>query len=409
MLSSRVSHRQIWKYLSNWLDSRRYMPILLYASLAFGWLWVSNVTLPLISDMASYDLWAQSVLDQGHLPQSAYRPPIYPYFVAMVYRLAGYHPQAVYYIQVVLNLGIITLIARLGREIFGERHGRLAALVYAIMITPYILSSGLLTEIIFTGLLLAGIHLTILAVKGGWLPAAIAGLCFGLASLTRSIALPAPILMGAVIIGATRDRRRVITVATMVLVMILTIAPWTVRNYRVLGAFVPIDTISGLNLYLGNNPRSDGGYTDLTGDPLAVPDPTESEAEWDSKLKAAAIGHILKHPLRFANHAWQRFLLFWSLPLDWVSTLHAPRYPWIWFPLSVESFLVITGLLGTLYSWWRFWRTMTLPQWLLAVPILYFSISLSVFYIQARYRFPVMPLVILFGVKGIKDVISHES
>lgn len=96
----------------------------------------------------------------------------------------------------------------------------------------------------------------------------------------------------------------------------------------------------------------------------------------------------------------QRFFLFWTLPLDWVSTLNAESHPWIRLPLTLESALVVTMLLGTLYSWWRSWRSMTTAQWLLAVAVLDFCLSLSVFYIQARYRFPVMPLVLLFGVEA---------
>lgn len=262
-----------------WLDGPRFMPILLTASLAFGWLWVGSFSLPLISDMASYDLWAQSVMDLGHLPRSAYRPPIYPYLVGMIYRVVGYRPQAVHYLQVVLNLGIIALIERLGQHVFEQRVGRLAALLYVLMLTPYILSSALLTEIIFTLLLLGGIYLTIRSATDGWRHAVLAGLCFGLASLTRSIALPVPILMALTLIGLTRDRRRVMTAVVIVLVTIVTIAPWTIRNYRVLGSFVPIDTIGGLNLYIGNNAKSDGGFADLNQNPLAMPGPNETEAQ----------------------------------------------------------------------------------------------------------------------------------
>ncbi|MGE5653271.1 MAG: glycosyltransferase family 39 protein, partial [Bacillota bacterium] len=170
-MQSVVNHnRDLGDRFIHWLDSRRFTPILLLMSFMIGMLWVSHLSLPLISDMVSYDLWAQSVLDRGHLPVSAYRPPLYPYFVGMIYRMAGYEPQTVYYVQVVLNLGIIAQIERLGREVLDRRTGQLAALLYSVTLTPYILSSGLLTEILFTLLLLGGIYLTIRAAKVGWLP-----------------------------------------------------------------------------------------------------------------------------------------------------------------------------------------------------------------------------------------------
>jgi hypothetical protein len=45
-----------------------------------------------------------------------------------------------------------------------------------------------------------------------------------------------------------------ITVA--VLVFALGLAPWTIRNYRVFGRFIPLRSNFGLELYLGNNPAA---------------------------------------------------------------------------------------------------------------------------------------------------------
>ena len=47
--------------------------------------------------------------------------------------------------------------------------------------------------------------------------------------------------------------------------MALVLAPWTIRNYLLLGGLVPLTTNVGVNLYIGNNPnaRPDGGGMEL--------------------------------------------------------------------------------------------------------------------------------------------------
>lgn len=57
---------------------------------------------------------------------------------------------------------------------------------------------------------------------------------------------------------ATLRRRALKLWLVMSAATLLTVLPWTVRNYFVLGAFIPISTNSGNNFYIGNNPQYEG-------------------------------------------------------------------------------------------------------------------------------------------------------
>src|SRR5207245_6064336 len=51
-----------------------------------------------------------------------------------------------------------------------------------------------------------------------------------------------------------RSRRRIGLCALATLVFVLTLLPWTIRNYRIHGRLVPVTTMGGVVLWEGNNP-----------------------------------------------------------------------------------------------------------------------------------------------------------
>jgi hypothetical protein len=70
--------------------------------------------------------------------------------------------------------------------------------------------------------------------------------------------------------------------------MLALVAPWSYRNYQVFGEFVLMSTNFGPNLWMGNNPETDGGYMRL---PTEVADLPETE-------RARILGEIAKAYIR---------------------------------------------------------------------------------------------------------------
>jgi hypothetical protein len=74
----------------------------------------------------------------------------------------------------------------------------------------------------------------------------------GLAALTRETALPAVLLAAAWLAWPDGRRSRWKAGGALLLAALFVVGPWTVRNWKVFGAFVPISTYGALNLWVGN-------------------------------------------------------------------------------------------------------------------------------------------------------------
>ena len=88
------------------------------------------------------------------------------------------------------------------------------------------------------------------------------------------------------------------------IVVAVTIAPWTIRNAKVFGHFVPMSTSDGVNLWMGNNPNSSGSY-------LPLPAPVQGLSEYDQNkiLSEDALLYISEHPIAFISRTFKKAAL----------------------------------------------------------------------------------------------------
>ena len=107
-----------------------------------------------------------------------------------------------------------------------------------------------------------------------------------------------------VLLSREGRRRGTITAAVTLLVAVATVAPWTIRNYRVLDAFVPVSTNGGSVFYLANNPLATGGYTEAGERDLAAL--LADEVAWNQTGITWGIEWIRQHPGDFARLAVQK-------------------------------------------------------------------------------------------------------
>jgi 4-amino-4-deoxy-L-arabinose transferase-like glycosyltransferase len=95
--------------------------------------------------------------------------------------------------------------------------------------------------------------------RPGWALAALTGLAFGAAALTREIALlVAGLCAGWWVWTAQAQRRREAFVrgAFVLGIALLVVLPWTARNYRLFGRLVPVSTIGWFAAAEGNSLES---------------------------------------------------------------------------------------------------------------------------------------------------------
>jgi hypothetical protein len=103
-------------------------------------------------------------------------------------------------------------------------------------------------------LLLAGFLLLAAADRPSSNLAVVAGVCLGLAALTRPSALAvSPLLLAPLADRRYPVRARAHLAASALLGLFLALAPWTLRNALVFHELIPVSDAGGLSLYQGNS------------------------------------------------------------------------------------------------------------------------------------------------------------
>lgn len=189
-------------------------------------------------------------------PESVQRPPGYPIFLLAIFRTAGVDYAVVQAVHALLGALGCWLLFRLGAWVHSERAGLAAAILFAVYPNAIEYSSRLYAENLYFPLFIGlAYFLCRASMEGSAGRGAVAGALWGLGILTRGtlLALPAAIPLGIAISRAhrsplTRVARWLLPAAAA---GILVVAPWTVRNYRLTGEFVPVSAWGWAPFYHG--------------------------------------------------------------------------------------------------------------------------------------------------------------
>ena len=371
---------------------------------------------------------------------TAIRPPLYPLFLSAIYFITGgVHLNAIRIAQILLSLGIILILYRLGKILFDEKIGLLASLIFAIYPTFLFFTHLLLTEVLFTLLFLLFLFFYISFLNSPVKPSEIgsseiklnskkrnrnillAGLLLGLGSLTRSNLYPFLIIALLFIIFACRGLliEKIKWAILLVIGFIVVVGPWTVRNYIIFKDLVVIDTMGGLNMYMGNYEHTPlnraWGAIDLTGDKTwfyghekVLSEMNEAQKQkWAmNKAKEFILGHkwlTLKRDLiKTAD--------FWGLEREVIGPIingHWPRLNKTSYLLIITFFIFSTyalvlacSVFGILYHL-RFKNKDVL---FCVVLILLFTGMYAIVFGHSRYHLPLMPLLTIFASWSLMNV-----
>ncbi len=283
---------------------------------------------PHLHDAAEYNQLASSILDGKGFSRpdgtpTACRPPFYPVAVALIYWLFGPGDMAVFIIQGILLAVTCVLIYLMGRAIYGNRVGLIAAIggaFYPMLIYPAL---EVLTEALFIFLF----TLTLFAVfksreTGRW--SVMAGLFLAMAALTKPLALFAfPFFLFW--IGRSGNENRWKFLSLFTLTFILCLVPWTLRNFAIFGGFVPVTTGGGIAFYNSYVLPPQGlGFNSL--DQLPPEFFTLNDEMAQSRyLFRQALDYMVGNPLKVVFLTFFKLFLFFY-PLDGY-----------WYPISLGS------------------------------------------------------------------------
>jgi 4-amino-4-deoxy-L-arabinose transferase-like glycosyltransferase len=220
-----------------------------------------------LDDMFQYDALAESIrLGQGYtwyggIP-TAFRAPLYPLFLAIIYGFFGHQFLAVRVIQAMMGASLPLIVYVLGRRMFDDRAARIAS--WVIVFYPMFLfyPLGLVTENLFFVLVPLTILYLIKALDTSrLLYYLLGGLLLGLSVLTRSVMSGFVLVILAWLWYYVSDKREALKSWALILlsVALLTI-PWSIRNSLLYGQFVFVESSLGFNFYLGYHPEGAGTF-----------------------------------------------------------------------------------------------------------------------------------------------------
>jgi Dolichyl-phosphate-mannose-protein mannosyltransferase len=232
---------------------------LLALAVRLAFVWAEPETHP-IADETMWVTWGTAVLPSAEVAFSPFllrfifHPPVYLYFLGALFALFG-SLTAVKIAQAFVAALLVPAVGRLGTLALGPRAGLIAGALVALYPELVWFSVHFWAETLFLTLFWWAVERVAAADRDDSTPTAgVAGLVWGLAVLTRETVLYfAPIAALFLLWRRPKGTRRA---ALFLLALVLTVAPWTYRNWRVFGAFVPVSTAGALNLWQGNTTLS---------------------------------------------------------------------------------------------------------------------------------------------------------
>lgn len=353
-------------------------------------------------DSLSYEVLAQHLAkgeDFVYGDAQIARTPGYPLLLAPAYWVTDQPPTlALRLIGVVCGTLAIWLAAWIARLLFDPVAAVVAALLVAFYPGAIAMSVFILSEAPFVPLMLLNLGWLIIALQAEEGSrrtkfAALAGLAFGLAILMRPSWLMFPMFAAPIgLLFYGNRKQQLFTYATAAIVAAMVLAPWWVRNYIVVGKFVPTTLQVGASLYDGISPMatgaSDMSYVPGFKQDLAVeeanadgPLPGTFESRLDDRMKQASIDWAQQNPGKVIQLAGVKFWRYWT-PLGNDSEVIGKMAI-----VTALGYLpiVLTGLIATVLYARRMW-----VYFLLALPIFYFCCLHMVFVSSIRYRQPPM-------------------
>jgi hypothetical protein len=361
---------------------------------------------------------------------TAWMTPLYPLFLSGMMRIFGAYTFSSWVAAVALNICFSTLVClpvwATGRRIGGPSQGVLlgasAAWLWAVFPNAILLSFESLWDTSLSALAGAIVLWATLRVReargtGAW---SAYGLLWGIVLMTNAALVSLmPFLFGwllyarGVKAGWGPAPRWLAKPALAAAIAALCCVPWTIRNYAIFHSFIPLRSVLGLQLWVGNNPRAKVIWL---GEQHPINDTAErnryiamGEVAYMQEKRRQAVSYILGHPGREAGLIAGRFVSIWAggTPSPIADFL---RNPSLWFRyVLLFNLLAAFGALAGIIVLARARNSYAFP---LAVYPLVFPWAYYLTLALPRYRHPIDPVLMLLTAVALAgfhlDQHTHE-
>jgi 4-amino-4-deoxy-L-arabinose transferase-like glycosyltransferase len=345
---------------------------------------------------------------------------LYTFYLVGIYALFGPNPLAARLIQAVL-VGILHpwITYQIGRKVFSEAVGLLAALITAVYAYFVYYAGTLMTEPFYISAIMSGLLLSINFIGKDQQESQVKfglrlGLVLGITVLFRQLYLLfVPFLLAWVGWSKFHLTRRIpwVGISITLAIMAMLVSPFTIFNYARFNRFVLLNTNSGYAFFWGNHPiygshfvpiltPEMGSYQDL----IPVEVRQLNEAELDQELLRRGIQFVVDEPLRYLLLSLSRipaYFMFWpSSGSGLISNVSRVISFGLFLPFMVVG--LIRALHGSALTHRKPLLNFLLSsQGLLVLFMLFYSAVHLLTWALIRYRLPVDAVLIFYAGVGL--------
>lgn len=377
----------------------------------------------LIADSLFHDRWASSIASGDIIGKDVFfRAPFYIYLLGLVYTIFGYSLIAARIFGHLIGLISISITYCLAYKIFSKKTAIIAGVIHGLYPIAIYFESELLVDSLFTMLFELSVLLFLFArEKRRYRYYSLTGLSIGLAAITKPIILAmVPLFIIWIFIDRTSFKKSAINILIILTTILLSIAPVTLRHLVIADDFVLISSSGGVNFFIGNNPQADG-MTATLPPPLRnnweIQDTYHvAETECGQELKASevssfwykkAMSWIVDNKVDFILlfikkiYVWTKnveisnnrnLTLFFDKLL--ILKLNPLNFGFI-FSLAVIAMIFLIGQKGG-----------SRDRIFLILLTACYIIVISLFFVNARFRLPAIPFIIILSGYGIEKIIE---
>jgi len=329
-------------------------------------------------------------------PQSYYSAAMSIYLGA-IYLVFGYIPLIARLITAVLSTLIVVVLYLLARDVFTRNVAIVSAFIAAIYAYLIFYGVTLVTETPFILAILFVLYVSYEIVDTPalwkWI---VLGIGLAVCVLFRmAVVFFIPFLLGWIYF---RHPQRKVFLLIPITIILLSVVPFTIRNYNLWGQFLLLESQLGHVFWNGNHPESFGNFHpfkvfDIPVEVLA----SQNDAQITNQLLVMGINNVLNDPLLFISLTISRLREFFKFWPTSYSTILANF-------LRVFSFGIMWPFAAA-----RIW--LSKAHWRKLLPLyLFMFIHTSVYAVSwtmIRYRIPLDAILIIFAAFTVVYISNH--